>query len=115
MPPVYLVGGKVTFQKIIPRFWPGEFGRAWITPAGLTEGWQAHVMTPAPYILDPVRFSVALIVLRRVFSANAFAVGRLFMLFCLWPADLQTLINRYLHDRKIRSDLMQLYLAKRKQ
>src|SRR5512136_2998807 len=48
----YLVGGAVTELKLIPRFWHGEFGRAWITPQGLWAPWQQLVMTSAPYALD---------------------------------------------------------------
>ncbi len=31
----YLVGGTVTYVKWIPRFWLGEFARAWITSEGV--------------------------------------------------------------------------------
>ena len=41
----YLVGGSVTEIKLIPSFWKGEFGRAWITPQGLRAPWQQLVMT----------------------------------------------------------------------
>jgi hypothetical protein len=73
-------------MKLIPRFWLGEFGRAWITPEGLTENWQQLIMTASPYILDIVCLAMAIVLLRRGFSKNAFVVGLVFMLLCLRPA-----------------------------
>jgi hypothetical protein len=81
-----LVGGQVTYMKLMPRFWLGEFGRAWITPVGITEGWQQLIMTASPYILDIVCLTVAIFVLQRGFSKNAFVVGLVIMLLCLRPA-----------------------------
>jgi len=46
---IYLVGGKVIVWKLIPRFWLGEFARAWITPSGITQSWQQLTMTAFPY------------------------------------------------------------------
>lgn len=82
----YLAGGQVIYMKLIPRFWLGEFGRAWITPDGLTESWQQLTMTASPYILDVVCLTVAIFVLQRGFSKKAFVVGLVFMLLCLRPA-----------------------------
>ena len=83
---VYLVGGKVTYMKLIPSFWLGEFGRAWITPSGITQSWQQLIMTAAPYILDIACVAVGMVVLRRDFSENPLVVGSFFMLLCLRPA-----------------------------
>ena len=82
----YLVGGTVTSMKLIPRFWMGEFGRAWINTAGITESWQQVVMTASPYILDVAALIVGIVILVRGFSTNAFVVGILFLLLCLRPA-----------------------------
>jgi hypothetical protein len=82
----YLVGGQVVYMKLIPSFWLGEFGRAWITPVGITQSWQRLIMTASPYILDVVCLAVVILVLRRGFSKNAFLVGLVFMLLCLRPA-----------------------------
>lgn len=82
----YLVGGKVTHIKLIPSFWLGEFGRAWITPVGIAERWQQLVMTASPYMLDVVCVVVGIVVLRRDFSKNPFVVGFVLMLLCLRPA-----------------------------
>jgi len=81
----YLVGGTVTSMKLIPSFWLGEFGRAWITTAGVTEPWRHTVTTVAPYLLDIACLVLGLALLRRGFSANAFMVGFMFMLLCLRP------------------------------
>jgi hypothetical protein len=35
----YLAGGKVTYVKLIPKFWIGEVARAWITTDGIKESW----------------------------------------------------------------------------
>jgi hypothetical protein len=83
---VYLVGGKVIGYKLIPRFWLGEFARAWITPRGITQSWQQVTMSAFPYLLDIVCFIVAIFVFRRVFSRNPFFIGLAFMLLCLRPA-----------------------------
>ena len=83
---VYLVGGKVIDYLLIPRFWLGEFGGAWITPSGITQSWQQLTMTAFPYMLDIVCFVVAIFVFRRGFSRNPFFIGLAFMLLCLRPA-----------------------------
>jgi hypothetical protein len=82
----YLVGGKVIYYKLIPRFWLGEFAGAWITPSGLTQIWQQLTMTAFPYMLDIVCFVAAIFVFRRGFSRNPFFIGLAFMLLCLRPA-----------------------------
>ena len=82
----YLVGGQVVYMKLIPSFWLGEFGRAWITPVGITQSWQRLIMTASPYVLDVVCLAVVIPFLRRGFSKNAFLVGLVFMLLCLRPA-----------------------------
>ncbi len=83
---IYLVGGKVIVWKLIPRFWLGEFARAWVIPSGITQSWQQLTMTAFPYLLDIVCFVVAIVVFRRVFSRNPFFTGLAFMLLCLRPA-----------------------------
>ena len=83
---VYLVGGKVIGYKLIPRFWLGEFARAWITPSGISQSWQQLTMTAFPYLLDVVCFIAALFVFQRNFSRNPFLLGLIFMFLCLRPA-----------------------------
>ena len=83
----YLVGGKVIEYKLIPRFWSGEFGGAWITPSGITQSWQQLTISAFPYLLDIVCFVVATFVFRRDFSRNPFYIGLAFMLLCLRPAS----------------------------
>ncbi len=83
----YLVGGKVVEYKLIPSFWLGEFGGAWITPSGLTQTWQQVTMTAFPYMLDIVCFIVAILVFRPGLSRNPFLIGIAFMLLCLRPAS----------------------------
>lgn len=82
----YLVGGSVTEIKLIPSFWRGEFGRAWITPQGLGTPWQQLVMTGSPYVLDGVSVVVGFFALRRSHRIRPFALGVAFMLLCLRPA-----------------------------
>lgn len=82
----YLAGGRVVSMKLIPRFWMGEFGGAWITPEGLTRSWQQLTMTGAPYVLDLPCVVIGLLLLRRAYSSNPFTVGLTFMLLCLRPA-----------------------------
>ncbi len=82
----YLVGGNVVDYRLIPRFWLGEFGRAWITSEGMTQRWQQLVTTSAPYILDVVCIAIGIGVLRRNLSRNPFLIGFAFMLLCLRPA-----------------------------
>ncbi len=83
---IYLVGGKVTVWKLIPRFWLGEFARAWLTPSGINEWWQILMMDAFPYMLDVVCFILAIVVFRRGSSRNPFWIGLAFMLLCLRPA-----------------------------
>jgi hypothetical protein len=83
---IYLVGGKVIVWKLIPRFWLGEFARAWLTPGGITQSWQQLAMSFSPYILDIACFVVAIFVFRRSSSRNPFFIGLAFMLLCLRPA-----------------------------
>ena len=81
----YLVGGRVVHAKLIPSFWVGEFGRAWLTTEGVRGSWQHLVMTSSPYMLDTVCVVAGFYLLRRDFSRHAFVVGFLFMLLCLRP------------------------------
>ena len=83
---VYLVGGKVTVWKLIPRFWLGEFARAWIIPSGIPHRWQQLTTTAFPYLLDIVCFIAAIFAFRRGFSRNPLWIGLAFMLLCLRPA-----------------------------
>jgi len=83
---LHLVGGKVIDYRLIPRFWLGEFGGAWITPSGITQSWQQLTMTAFPYMLDIACFVVAIFVFRRGSSKNPFFIGLAFMLLCLRPA-----------------------------
>ena len=82
----YLVGAEVTSVKLIPSFWIGEFGRAWITPVGIEQDWERLTMTGAPYILDIVSVLLGILVLRQDRLKNPFMIGLLFMLLCLRPA-----------------------------
>jgi hypothetical protein len=81
----YLVGGKVVYIKLIPRFWRGEFGQAWITPEGLSSTWQQLIMTASPYLLDAASIAVGYFLLRRKSFEKPFVVGFLLMLLCLRP------------------------------
>lgn len=82
----YLVGGTVTEIKLIPSFWRGELGRAWITPQGLEAPWQQRVMTASPYVLDGLSVAVAFVAGRRKRPAGPLALGVALMLLCLRPA-----------------------------
>jgi hypothetical protein len=82
---LFLVGGKVIDYRLIPRFWLGEFGGAWITKSGITQSWQLLTFHAFPYMLDIVCLVVAIFVFRRNFSRNPFLTGMAFMLLCLRP------------------------------
>jgi hypothetical protein len=82
----YVVGGTVTEVKLIPSFWHGEFGRAWITPQGLQTRWQQLAMTGAPYLLDGLSVAVGFFALRGGRPRHPFALGVAFLLLCLRPA-----------------------------
>ena len=82
----YLVGGSVTQFKLIPSFWQGQFGGAWITPQGLTAPWQQLVMSSSPYVLDGLSVAVGFFALHRRHMIRPFALGVAFMLLCLRPA-----------------------------
>ena len=82
----YVVGGTVTEVKLIPSFWHGEFGRAWITPQGLRAPWQQFAMTGAPYVLDGLSLVVGFFALRGGRPRSPFALGAAFMLLFLRPA-----------------------------
>ena len=106
----YLMGGTVTSMKLIPSFWRGEFGRAWITTAGITEQWQQLLMTAFPYILDLISITVGLAILRRTAFGKPYVVGILFMLLCLRPAfDLICETIAFVLDE--RGDLYYIALA----
>ncbi len=82
----YLVGGTVVDYRLIPRFWMGEFGHAWINSDGVTQTWQQLITSSSPYILDVLCIATGILVLRRDFSKNPFIIGLVFMLLCLRPA-----------------------------
>jgi hypothetical protein len=81
-----LAGGTVTDYRLIPPFWRGEFGRAWITTDGLSQVWQQMLSTSFPYIMNVICIVVGVLVLKRGMSRNPFLVGLLFMLLVLRPA-----------------------------
>jgi hypothetical protein len=81
----YVAGGTVTEVKLIPSFWNGEFGRAWITPQGLESRWQNLVMTGAPYVLDGLCVGVGYALFRGRRPTSPFATGMVLMLLCLRP------------------------------
>lgn len=81
-----LVGGQIVEVKLIPRFWAGEFGGAWIRSVGFTNEWSQLIMTFAPYFFDLLSIAVGVYVLKRILSGNAFLIGFLFMFLCLRPA-----------------------------
>ena len=82
----YLVGGTVTYIKLIPRFWLGEFARAWITTDGIRDPWQQLISTGSPYILDVVCIASSVFIVRQTVISKSFIVGCTFMLLCLRPA-----------------------------
>lgn len=82
----YFVGGKVTSIKIIPSFWLGEFGRAWINSEGVVEPWRQLITTLSPYLFDGLCIAAGLHLLRHSRLRNAFLIGFLFMLLFLRPA-----------------------------
>ena len=71
--------------KLIPRFWAGETGGAWIKSEGFANEWSQLIMTISPYFLDLLGIAVGVYVLQRKLSSNAFLIGFLFMLLCLRP------------------------------
>jgi hypothetical protein len=81
----YLVGGQIVEVKLIPRFWAGETGGAWIKSEGFTNEWSQLIMTFSPYFLDLLSIAVGVYVLQRKLSRNAFLLGFLFMVLCLRP------------------------------
>ena len=79
----YLVGGTVVEYKLIPSFWLGEVGRAWIKTEGVTQSWQQLITFSFPYLFDVLCIVAGLLILRRDFSRNPFIIGLVFMLLCL--------------------------------
>ena len=79
----YLVGGTVTDLRLLPPFWEGEVGRAWITADGLQHPWQQLIMTSFPYVIDDAFLLVGAIFLLHRPPTHPFAIGLIFMLLCL--------------------------------
>lgn len=97
----YLVGGTVVEYKLIPKFWQGEFGTAWIRTEGLTHTWQQLVSTGFPYVLNVLCIVAGIFILHRRFSGNPFVVGLVFMLLCLRPAfDFLSELTGYLSGNR---------------
>ena len=82
----YLMGGTVVDYKLIPRFWLGEVGHAWIKTEGIAEPWQQLITSLSPYVVDVLCIVMGILVLRRGFSKNPFLIGLVFMILCLRPA-----------------------------
>ncbi len=82
----YLVGGTVVDYKLMPRFWAGEFGRAWINTNGVPYDWHQLVSTSAPYIFDLLCLGLSIGILRQGLSKRPFVIGIVFMFLCLRPA-----------------------------
>jgi hypothetical protein len=81
-----LVGGQIVEVKLIPRFWTGETGGAWIKTEGFINEWSRLIMTISPYVLDLVSIAAGMYLLQRKLSRNGFLIGFLFMVLCLRPA-----------------------------
>lgn len=82
----YLVGGTVVDYRLIPRFWLGEVGHAWIKTEGITEAWRQLITSLSPYIVDLICIAAGMLILRWGVSRNPFVIGFVFMLLCLRPA-----------------------------
>jgi hypothetical protein len=82
----YLAGGRVASCAVIPGFWPGDFGRLWMIPDGITSEWQLLINTGFPLVLDIACLLAAVILLRQTRVTGAFAAGFLLMLLVLRPA-----------------------------
>ena len=82
----YLAGGQIVEVKLIPRFWAGETGGAWIKSEGFANEWSQLIMTISPYVLDLLSIALGVYLLQRKLSRNAFVIGFLFMVLCLRPA-----------------------------
>ena len=83
---IYLVGGKVIGYKLIPRFWLGEFARAWVIPSGITQSWQQLTFSAFPLMLDIVSL------LQRYLSLGDVLLEILFLsawLSCFYASGLQ--------------------------
>jgi hypothetical protein len=81
----YLVGGQIVEVKLIPRFWAGETGGAWIKSEGFINEWSQLIVTISPYVVDLLSIALGAYVLQRKLYSNAFLVGFLFMGPCLRP------------------------------
>ena len=65
----YLLGSQIVDVKLIPRFWAGETGGAWITSEGFTNEWSQLIMTISPYFFDLLSIAVGVYVLQRKLSS----------------------------------------------
>jgi hypothetical protein len=96
-----LAGGTVVDYRLIPPFWRGEFGRAWITTDGLSQVWQQMLSTTFPYLMNIICIVVGVLVLKRGISRNPFLVGLVFMLLVLRPAfDFLSELTGFLSPQK---------------
>lgn len=96
-----LAGGTVVDYRLIPPFWRGEFGRAWITTDGLSQVWQQMLSTTFPYLTNIICIVVGVLVLKRGISRNPFLVGLVFMLLVLRPAfDFLSELTGFLSPQK---------------
>lgn len=82
----YLALGTVVDYRLVPRFWEGGFGHAWIKSEGLRLDAQWLISTSFPYLLDLLCIAAAYVLLRPESVKRPFWVGFLFMLLCLRPA-----------------------------
>jgi hypothetical protein len=81
----YLAGGGVASCAVIPGFWPGDFGRLWMIPDGITSEWQILINTVFPLVLDIACLLAAVFLLRQSRVSGPFATGFLLMLLVLRP------------------------------
>ncbi len=80
---IYLVAGTVTDYKLMPHFWTGEFGQAWITTSGVPYDWHQVIMTSAPYMVDLLCLLACTRILRPHVLRRPFLVGLAFLFLCL--------------------------------
>jgi hypothetical protein len=100
-----VVGAAITDYRLIPHFWEGDFGFAYVdVNGGLDVNTRSLIILSFPYVLDVLSVLIGFVLLNKLRIKNSFLFGLMFMILCLRP--LYDIIDNYIGIIMMHSDLV---------
>ena len=100
-----VVGAAITDYRLMPHFWEGDFGFAYVNVNGGFEvNTRSLIILSFPYLLDVLSVFIGFLLLNKLRIKNSFLFGLIFMILCLRP--LYDIIDNYIGIIMLHSDLV---------